>query len=176
MSPALRLLLPLAAAAGLTLAGCASEALLIPTADGHQAVLARGSHGIEWAQNDDMQIGAARVELVRGSPRIAYILGFMAKPGFVPVRVAVDDVTDNPIVPLVEDDAPHLVRGMWVCAQRPRDVKDPGVKWLLTVDDSIEVFRFAVTGADGRVSVLYQPVVFPAMLKTAVRHVLGLNY
>ncbi len=163
-------------AAALALAGCANEPLLLPIAGGQKAVVGFGKRGVVMVENDEAKIDEAAVLPTKDGHHLAFILIFTAKNGFVPREVKVEDVTGNPVMVVCTDLHPSLIHGMWYGPAKPVSLKDPAVKWVFNLDDSIRVYRFILTGADGRVTTLDQGAIFPARMKMAFRYVLGLKY
>jgi hypothetical protein len=170
-----RLLLLLAAAAAL--AGCnGGEPFLVPIAGGGRAEVAYTKHGMVMSENDDLRIDQAQVLVTKDHKHLIYLFALTAKSGFVPKRVEIEDVTEDPVQVLCVDDHPRLVRGLWRNPDKLWDLGDPAIKWLYTVDNSIRVYRFIVTGADGQTTTLDQAQIYPAGIKAAFRYVLGLKY
>jgi hypothetical protein len=89
----------------------------------------------------------------------------------------VDDVSDEAPVTLVDDPAPTLTAaGAWHHESEPFDLNAPHAKWLATISNSLRVYRFTLTFADGQTVVLHQGTLFTAAMKAGVRQAMGQNY
>ena len=57
-------------------------------------------------------------------------------------RVQVEDVSDEGLIPLVDDAAPKLSpTGQWRTELSPAEWKDPRITWLATVSNTLRVYR-----------------------------------
>jgi hypothetical protein len=94
--------------------------------------------------------------------------------GAKPVAVAVDDVTDMPILSIITDNAPVLTKdNVWNNVSLPHHPVDEYAKWMLTLENSIRVYRFTVKMADGTTHVLWYPIFVPTNMKSFMRGQLG---
>lgn len=104
----------------------------------------------------------------------AFMLGF--KEGAKPLAIEVDDVSDTPILNVLTDNAPKMgKKNTWSEGTSPRAPTDDLVKWLLTLENSVKVYRFTVKLADGTTHVLRYPVFAPAPMKAYMRAQLGVG-
>ena len=104
----------------------------------------------------------------------AFMLEF--KGGAKPVAIEVDDVSDMPILSVHTDNAPKLSnKNEWSAGTAPRPATDDLVKWLMTLENSVKVYRFTVKLADGTTHVLRYPVFAPGPMKAYMRSQLGLG-
>jgi len=96
--------------------------------------------------------------------------------GSRPAEIAVDDVTDEPIMRLYTDSAPKLTGGAhWVASTSPFNAADEHVKWIMTLDSGPRVYRFTVRLADGSTHVLRYPVIVSNTTKESDRDALGIK-
>lgn len=91
-------------------------------------------------------------------------------------RITVEDVAGEQPVLLIDDRAPHLEGNVWKSAAGPLGKDDAKIAWLVSLENTIRVYRFTVETAEGRKIVLHQPAFFPGFLKEQMRQTLGLNY
>jgi hypothetical protein len=96
--------------------------------------------------------------------------------GATPTSVKVEDVTEDPILEIYHEDHAHLMKkNVWGGTSRPYAPQDEHVKWILTLDNNIRIYRFTVKLADGTTHVLLKPVMVPAYMKDFIRTQLGLK-
>jgi hypothetical protein len=87
-----------------------------------------------------------------------------------PSSVLVRDVTEAPIITVIDDSAPALAKGnRWSGMTRPLGPADDEIRWMANIDNSIRIYRFTFTLADRSVHVLSVPVIVPAVLKDVFR-------
>jgi hypothetical protein len=91
-------------------------------------------------------------------------------------RVQVDDISDEQGSQLIDDPNPWQENRLWHAKTSPLAATDPLLKWVLTVTPSMRVYRFTVTDAAGRKTVLYQVAPFPDWMKSSIRQKLGEKY
>jgi hypothetical protein len=106
------------------------------------------------------------------------VFGFQLafEKGAKPVAIAVDDVSDDPILSVYVDNAPVLTTGSnWNAVTHVHAPVDEYVKWIMTLDNTIKVYRFTVKLADGSTRVMRYPLFVPAQLKRFVRVQLGVG-
>lgn len=178
-------LLPLLAAVtalGALLTGCdtpfavSNTTILVPIAGGEKVEVTYGRAGPVMVLKNGVQIETSILDLSKDKKHLVYVFKFLVKNGATPRRVLVADLTDDPAELIVDDHAPQLTNGHWVAERVDRDPRgDPTLAWLGTVDDSMRIYRFTVTLADGTVVVLDQPVSYPGYLKGAIRKASGVD-
>jgi len=177
------LLLTLCSLAGL-LAGCESNPLisgkttvLVPIAGGQMAKMTFGSKGPILEENADFKItGLPTLAPDKAKGYVDYEFGLEMKSDAIPRSITVDDFSEDPILVLVQDKAPHLTKRVWRGSVLKMDGKDKRLGWLTSLDDSVRVMRFTVVLADGSVSTVNQAVSYPAYYKEIIRKSLGLGY
>jgi len=116
-------------------------------------------------------------EMGKDKPR-AVVFNFVIKfeKGAAPTSVKVEDVTEEPIEEIFNQENSHLMKkNIWGGTSRPFAPQDEHVKWILTLDNNIRIYRFTVKLADGTTHVLLKPVMIPAYMKDFVRTQLGLK-
>jgi hypothetical protein len=90
--------------------------------------------------------------------------------------VKVEDVTEEKPILLLEDLAPKLENKRWVAVTKPYTAESPEIKWVFYIADSVLVYRFTITSADGRTVVLHQAAMVPAWVKGLIRAMFGEKY
>jgi hypothetical protein len=175
-----------------TLAGALLAALLIGTTgcigQGDYFVKTTSADGVEMevpANKESVAVfdDAIRVDRFQFNPRleddpkgVAYTFSLEFRGGARPVAITVDDDSEEPILTILTDDSPKLVRGnFWVAFTKTYNPADEHVKWLLTLDSGVRVYRFTVKLADGSTHVLRYPIFVSNYAKMAARDALGIK-
>lgn len=105
---------------------------------------------------------------------VAFAFQLQMRNGAKPVAVSVDDVTDAPILSIITDNAPVLTKdNVWNNVSPPHHPVDEYAKWMLTLENSVRVYRFTVKLADGTTHVLWYPIFVPTNMKSFMRGQLG---
>jgi len=172
-------LVPLAAALwGLGLGGCATGdvAMLATIAGGEKIRVPLAKGGAVPTNEGGVQIDTANFTL-NPDKKIVYVFKFTDSRRRALRSVRVDDVSDTAVAKLVDDAQPQLSpAGQWHRETEALEMSDPRLEWLGTISNSLRVFRFTLTLADGQTLVLHQGALYPAALKAAVRQALGQKY
>jgi hypothetical protein len=159
------------------LAGCSSStSYMVPIAGGQKAEASIGKNGMVMLQDDMVRIEEASLRPAKDRKGFIFFLVFAPKPGFVPKSVKIEDVTEDPVTVVCEDRDPKLQKGYWISPGTERDIHDPAIHWLLELDDSMRIYRFTITGADGRAAVLDQASMVPSSVKAFYRKLVGIAY
>jgi hypothetical protein len=169
------------AAALLGLAGCVVQqdvSVRVTTADGKVIDLPLTTaptpvtDGVVTVQS--LQIAPWDVDKEKGKAKtLAFTFVVQFKEGTAPARIDIEDVTEAPILPIFEDRNPKIVKNnLWGAVSSPVGPHDEHVNWLLTLDNSVRVYRFTVKLADGSVHVLYKPIFLSAPMKNYIRSIL----
>jgi hypothetical protein len=90
--------------------------------------------------------------------------------------VRVEDVSEEQPVLLYEDLSPKLEQRRWKGTTKAFSADDPEIKWVFYIAETVRVFRFTVTMADGRTVVLHQAAMVPAWMKGVIRSMFGEKY
>ncbi len=162
----------------LGLAGCATGdiAMLAEIAGGEKIRVPFTKGGTEMTNLDGVQINTATFTL-NPDKKILHVFEFTDSRNRPLRSVRVEDVSDATAVTLVEDAAPKSASGgRWRGEVPPVDLADSRLAWMATISNSLRVYRFTLTFADGRTLVLLQGSFYPAGMKAAVRQALGQNY
>lgn len=107
--------------------------------------------------------------------QLQYLFAFHYK-GSVPLKsVFVEDVTDDHPIKMVEDSSPALVEQRWTATSRMFGPDEDALSWVAHLDNSMRVYRFTITRADGSKIVLDQGWLVPGWAKTVMRRALGLK-
>jgi hypothetical protein len=150
--------------------------MLAPIAGGEKVRVPLVRGGAEMTNEAGVQINTATFTL---SPekKIVYTFAFTDSRRRPLRSVRVEDVSDDIAVPLVEDAPPEAsATGQWRGETTPIPSGDPRLGWLATISNTVRVYRFTLTFADGQTLVLHQGALYPAPLKSAVRQAFGQNY
>jgi hypothetical protein len=125
-------------------------------------------------ENDDFRIEVTGYVLDAENRELAYTFAFRAKKKAAPRSVTVEDVSGTAPEVLVVDSAPELsADGVWKGNSIPRRRFDPSIGWVTDLGDTIRVFRFHITTADGRPFIIHQASIWPGESKGFVREIMG---
>ena len=105
----------------------------------------------------------------RKEPQLVWNFSFRAKVSQLLSGVKVDDVTEDPVVGLVNDSHPTLKENLWSGTAQPITINKETVPWLYDSKPMIKVFRFTIAYQDGNESILHQLAYYPASFKETVR-------
>lgn len=159
------------------LAGCATDGTPMKSfriAGGQTVQVPFSMAGALSTENADVKIEVTGYLLHGAMREISYTFGFTEKKGERPQEVMVEDVTGDQAQRLVVDRNPQLSSNRyWKGDAAPMHKGDPALDWVDQPGDTIKVFRFTITTADGRQLVMYQASVWPGAAKGLVRMVLG---
>lgn len=161
-------------------AGCVGQGdyiVKVTTADGVDMEVPANRETINVADDaikvDGFQLTPRTVEDSKG---MAYAFNLEFKNGARPVAIAVDDVTEEPILNIYTDNSPKLVKGNhWTEITKTYNPADEHVKWLLTLDNGVRVYRLTVRLADGSTHVLRYPIFVSNFFKAVARDALGIK-
>ena len=166
------------AAALLGVAGCVVRpdvSVRVTTADNKVVDLplttAPGPVGDGVVTVQSLQVSPWDVDKEKGKAKtLAFTFVVQFQAGSVPARISIEDVTEAPILPIFEDKDPKLVKNnMWGAVSSPVNPHDEHVNWLLTLDNTVRVYRFTVTLKDGSTHVVYKPIYLSAQMKNFIR-------
>jgi hypothetical protein len=124
----------------------------------------------------DISIVVARFTFDPAEKVVFHMFAFTDKSGRLPRHVKVEDVTESEPVVLVDDAQPKLEKNLWHGVSEKMGAGDPRLKWVMTVDNAIMIYRFTIVTADGKTVVIHQGAPCPAVAKFAIRHAFGENY
>jgi hypothetical protein len=143
------------------------ERIQIPLEKGSPALARKGTVGI---------LHAGLVPNTAPDQKELYYLFILDdKSPTAPRSVKVEDVTEDNVVLMVDDQKPEFVSQRWSGKSRMFDGNDPHLVWITQLGDTMRVFRFTVTAADGSTTVLDQGWMVPAWAKVPMRRALGLK-
>jgi hypothetical protein len=168
--------LPLALVA--LLAACSSGgsiSMLTTIAGGEKIAVPLGPRGVEPSKKDGVQIELATCTLNRDK-KLVYAFELSDERKRAVRRVRVEDVSDASSALLVDDTQPALTQNRWRGSSRPFEPGDPSLAWLATITNSVRVYRFTVTFADGHEVALLQGSMFPNFIKSSIRQTWGEKY
>jgi hypothetical protein len=97
-------------------------------------------------------------------------------PGAELNGILVEDVTDSPKQTIYEDKNAKIVKNnVWGVVSRPFAPQDDHVNWILTVENSVRIYKFTAHLKDGTTHVVLKPLFVPANVKEFMRTQLGLK-
>jgi hypothetical protein len=176
-----RILVGSMALLSLGVAGClmqASYSAMITTADGSTVEAPLGDTKM------DVGDGTVTVNRFQYVPQLlpdkskGMVMTFEAvfKEGVKPVSIIVEDITEAPILPVLNETKPKLTKDAhWVGVTTAKHADDVTFEWMLNLDNSVRVYRFTIDATDGKVHVLRVPVFVPGQMKYFVRSQLGVG-
>ncbi len=159
----------------LLLAGCATGdvEMLATITGGKQLRVPIGRGGVEPAREDGVEVKLASFILNQDKKPI-YAFALSDSRARAVRQIRVEDVSDETAVTLVDDTDPKVpANGTWNRETAPIELGDPRLAWLVTISNTLRVYRFTVTFADGRTLVLHQGALFSAHVKEAMRQTLA---
>jgi len=165
-------------AAALGAAGClmqASYSANVTTADGVQIEVPLSREAVV-VEDDAVSVKNFRFTplAMEGGKGLAFGFELEFRQGARPVAISVEDVSDLPILGVYSDNAPAFAKkDIWRAISPPHSAADPLVGWLMTLDNTVKVYRFTVKLSDGTTHVLRYPIVAPAQMKAIMRTNLG---
>jgi hypothetical protein len=165
-------------AAWLGLVGCATGDVVMMTtiAGGEKIRIPLDRSGVILASEGGIKITSVTYAL-KPEKHLTYVFGFTDAQKRSLRRVRVEDVSDEAPVALVDTTDPILgAHGEWAGESAPLAATDPRLGWLLGLPNTLRVFRFTFTFADGHTLVLHQGSMFSQAMKSAVRHEFGYKY
>ncbi len=128
------------------------------------------------AENDDVRIEKSNLILDAKTKQGRYVFSFLQKNKHDrPIRVKVEDVTDDTALLLTDDRAATLTDGHWQWQGEAMTFDAANAKWLFELENSIRIYRFTIETANGSEWILYEAASYPAFVKTYLRQELGLE-
>jgi hypothetical protein len=97
---------------------------------------------------------------------IKFDAGFVK--GAQPARIVVRDISEAPIMTILDDRSPAMDGAVWRGKTVPLGAADDALKFMTNIDNSIRIYRFTFTLVDGSVHVLTLPIMVPGYLKEAI--------
>ena len=169
-------------AAGLVaaLAGCATGeySYVKTTSYGERLTFPLERGQPQWTSKDGITIWSASL-LPSGNAEkkeVFFGFGFTDESGVAPVKVRIEDVSDEKPVVVFEDDEPKLDNNNgWRSEPKMLKAGDPKIVWTSYVGDTFRVYRFVITKPGGREVVLHQATSVPAWMKASMRKALGIE-
>jgi hypothetical protein len=139
-----------------------------------------GPGGPLRSENDEFQVGWTGLLPPTGG--LIFNSYFITeKKGRAPLRILVEDVSGDTPVVVVDDRHPRLekdkggVPRFWKRIIPLGKTSDPANQWLSDDDETVKVYRYTVTAADGTTTSLLQAAIYPPPMKDLFRKVLGMD-
>jgi hypothetical protein len=162
--------------------GCVMQpaiSLSVTTADGEKldvplnsapAEATDGTMTVKVFQFTPWQVAADKPKQIAFSTIVQFV------PGAVLNGMRIDDVTEVPIENIYNDTHAKLVKGsVWGAVTRGYAPQDEHVNWILTVENSVRIYRFTAKLSDGSSHTVLKPLFVPAQVKDFMRTQLGLK-
>jgi hypothetical protein len=149
--------------------------MLATVAGGEKIRVPLGRGGAALTNEGGVQVDVANFTMTSDN-KLVYAFAFTDSRKRPLRRVLVEDVSDETPKMLVDSADALSATGQWRGASEPLGATDPRLQWIATLPNSLRVFRFTVTFADGKNLVLHQGMFCPAPIKSSVRHSFGQNY
>jgi hypothetical protein len=168
----------LAFASLLGLGGCSTGdvAMMATISGGEKLRVPMGQGGIPPTVEGGVKIDVCTF-IPKENKTLTYLFQFTDTKKRARRSVKVEDVSDDAPIVLVQAADPKLsATGQWHGESEPIAQGNPRIAWLVTLPNSLRVYRFTLTFADGQTLVLLQGSMFPAPMKSAARHVFGEKY
>jgi hypothetical protein len=178
----LRTLAPAALLLVLAQPGCVMQpavSLSVVTADGEKIDVplntepypaTDGTMTVKVFQMSPWQVGPDKPKQIAFSVIIQFV------PGSVVKNMRIDDVTETPIENLFDDPkGGSMKENVWGVVTRPYAPQDEHVNWVLTVENSVRIYRITAKLADGTTHSVLKPLFVPAPVKDFMRTPLGLK-
>jgi hypothetical protein len=97
-------------------------------------------------------------------------------PGTELKGILVEDVTDTPIEMIYSDPKATIVKNnIWGAVSKPYAPQDEHVNWVLTVENSVRIYKFTAKLGDGTTHTVLKPLFVPSNVKEFMRVQLGLK-
>jgi hypothetical protein len=98
------------------------------------------------------------------------------KDGALPSSIVVEDVSEAPILQVLYEAKPKMIKEThWIGVTTAKHLDDVTYEWMLNLDNTVRVYRFTITTADGKTHVLRVPVFVPGQMKYFIRTQLGVG-
>lgn len=161
-------------------AGCVvapSVAMVQTIAGGESFEVKLDSKGVERAEDKDAKVTIAGIIIDSPSKKAGYNAEIQIKSGFVPTHIVMEDISEDPVVMVLNDEHPVVTaEHLWKAVSTYRELDDSRFKWLMPLDNSVRVYRFTITTEDGRTLVYRQAAFYTSYVKEAIRRQLGSKY
>ena len=125
------------------------------------------------SENEEIRIEEVGAYLIDPKRKeLTYSFRIQVKNGASLTSVKIEDVSDEQAQLLVDDTQPKLTKAEWVGYATPKKLADRNLRWVLSDQDSIRIYRFIVTMNTEKKTVMYQAVTHSRNFKTFLRRVL----
>lgn len=124
------------------------------------------------SENDTVRITRADFLATGENRQLTHVFAFRLKDGSAPASVKVEDVSDEQAEILVTDTTPKPGQSFWQEYATPRTLADPHLKWLLSNEDTVRVYRFSIATTAAKNVVLYQAVTYTSRFKSLMVRIL----
>lgn len=91
-------------------------------------------------------------------------------------RIQIEDVSDEEVIPLVDDTKPEFKDGHWQAETPVIQADDPRLAWVMRINASMRVYRVTLTTTTDRRISFHHVVSYPEFFKAAIRAKWGEKY
>jgi hypothetical protein len=131
-----------------------------------------GTMTLKVFQMSPWQVGPDKPKQIAFSVIIQFV------PGSVVTSMRIDDVTEAPIENIFDDPKGKvgaMKDNVWGTVTHPFAPQDEHINWILTVENSVRIYRLTAKLADGTTHTVLKPLFVPAAVKDFMRTQLGLK-
>jgi hypothetical protein len=159
------------------LSGCATGEvkMSLPLADGGQITFPLRTGPVP-AEVEGYRVKEALLLPSKEPRKGFYVFDIIANHPSAISRIQVDDVSDEKVMPALDDEHPKFVNNQWHGESPVIDADDARLQWLFQIPPSLRVYRFTLTTNDGRTLKMYHVAAYPAPVKAVLRHDWGEKY
>jgi len=157
----------------MALGGCASPEQLHPVPIAGGKLLGIGPNS---GKANGYEIQQSAITPGTQERQVFYEFALSLPPDTTLKRVRVDDISDEQASLLIDDRKPWQEDRRWHARTSTLDAADHRLLWIFTVTPSMRVYRFIVSDATDRETILYQVVPYPDWIKSAIRRRWGEKY
>jgi len=161
------------------LSGCATnnnyQTRSFPISGGKKVWVAFNERGALPVKTHDIEILIAGFTTDKAKKELTYRFLCRVVNNQEPKKVVVQDISEENAEILVTDDHPKLEKSLWAGQSAPKNKSDPQVAFLRNDHDSVRVYRFTITLADGREVTVDQALFYWGVMKSEARRNLELR-
>jgi len=146
----------------------------VPIAGGKSRQIQLGSKGPVHAEDDRVVIEKAIIQIQPGNKIGNFNFAFRIKSAVKPVGIKIEDMSDDEPFEMYSQNPIQITDKVWEAKGVDITATYPGVKWIYEIENSLRVYRFTFTYADGTSAELYEGVSYPAGIKDFLRKEMNL--
>jgi len=146
----------------------------VPIAGGKSRQIQLGSKGPVHAEDDRIAIEKALIQLQPSNKVGNFYFAFRVKTAIKPVAIKIEDMSDDEPFKMYSQNPIQIPDKTWEVKGLDITPNYQGVKWIYEIENSLRVYRFTFTYADGTTTELYEGVSYPSAVKEFLRKEMGL--